>query len=289
MLLYTIGVTPMANACRWSLLYVFLVVMLLTGLAPGQDRNPFAGDPKAAQAGEYEFRINCAFCHGLGGRGGGRGPDVSKAFKRHGSSDADMFHTINSGVPGTAMPANGTNGQGVGMTDNEIWQIVTYIRSIELKAPTNSSDGTARGKRLFEGDANCSTCHMVNGKGGRLGPDLSAVSTSRTNEALIESVRNPSQHLAWGLSEATKEFAQEYRSVTVVTEDGKEIKGVTLNEDQFTLQIMDLAEQVYSFDKSSLRSLRETRESLMPPYGEKDLSDQDLKGILAYLSSLGTK
>jgi mono/diheme cytochrome c family protein len=31
-----------------------------------QDHNPLAGDPKAAKAGEYEFRINCALCHGLG-------------------------------------------------------------------------------------------------------------------------------------------------------------------------------------------------------------------------------
>jgi cytochrome c oxidase cbb3-type subunit 3 len=279
----------MTNTCRWSLLCFFLVVMSLTNVARAQDRNPFAGDPKAARAGEYEFRINCAFCHGLGGRGGGRGPDLSKAFKRHGSSDGDVFRTISNGVAGTAMPANGTNGQGVGMTDDEIWQIITYIRSIEVKAPSTSSGSAARGKQLFEGDANCSNCHMVNGQGGRLGPDLTGAAVSRTTDALIESVRNPSQHLAWGLTEPTKEFAQEYRSVTVVTEDGKQIKGVTLNEDQFTVQMMDLAQRIYSFDKSKLRSFHETRESLMPAYREKDLSEQDLKDILAYLASLAAE
>src|SRR5439155_22723527 len=82
-----------------------------------EDRNPFAGDPKAAKPGEFEFRINCAFCHGLGARGGGRGPDLTHAQKRHGSSDTDLFQNISNGIPGTAMPANGTNGQGVGMTD----------------------------------------------------------------------------------------------------------------------------------------------------------------------------
>jgi len=70
------------------------------------DRNPFAGDPKAAKAGEFEFRINCAFCHGLGARGGGRGPDLTRAQKRHGSSDAELFQNINNGIPGTVMPAN---------------------------------------------------------------------------------------------------------------------------------------------------------------------------------------
>lgn len=282
-------VLPMTNVYRWSPLSLFLVLMLLTNLAPAQDHNPFAGDAKAAKAGEYEFRINCAFCHGLGGRGGGRGPDLSKALKRHGSSDADLFHTISNGVAGTAMPANGTNGQGVGMTDDEIWQIITYIRSIEVKAPATSSGDVAHGKQLFENDANCSTCHMISGKGGRIGPDLTGAAVSRTTNALIESVRNPSQHLAWGLTEATKEFAQEYRSVSVVTAEGKQIKGVTLNEDQFTVQMMDLAQRIYSFDKSKLRSFQETRESLMPVYSEKELSDQDLKDVLAYLASVATE
>lgn len=78
------------------------------------DHNPLAGDAKAAKAGEYEFRINCALCHGLGAHGGGRGPDLTRAQKKHAHSDADMFQIINNGIPGTAMPANGTNGQGVG-------------------------------------------------------------------------------------------------------------------------------------------------------------------------------
>ena len=88
-----------------------------SALCAADDRNPLAGDSKAAKAGEYEFRINCALCHGLGARGGGRGPDLTRAQKKHARSDAEMFQTISNGIPGTAMPANGTNGQGVGMTD----------------------------------------------------------------------------------------------------------------------------------------------------------------------------
>jgi putative heme-binding domain-containing protein len=254
-----------------------------------QDRNPFAGDPKAAKAGEYEFRINCAFCHGLGARGGGRGPDLSKATKHNGSADGDLFRTISNGVPGTVMPANGTNGQGVGMTDEEIWQIITYIRSIEVKGPSQMAGDSAHGRQLFEGDANCSSCHMVNGKGGRLGPDLSDVATTRTAAALIESVRSPSQRLAWGLTESTKEFAQEYRTVSLVTAEGKKLRGVTLNEDQFSIQVMDFAQQVHSFDKNQLRSLTVTRESLMPAYDEKALAERDLNDIVAYLLNRESK
>ncbi len=201
------------------------LAVLGIGIHAADDRNPLAGDAKAAKAGEYEFRINCALCHGLGARGGGRGPDLTRAVKKHTHSDADMFQVISNGIPGTAMPANGTNGQGVGMTDEEIWQIITYIRSQEVKAPAQAAGNAGHGKELFYGDANCSLCHMVEGKGGRLGPELTAVGGSRTREAIIDSVRNPSRRLAWGLTEATKEFPQEYESVTVVTADGKGDQG----------------------------------------------------------------
>ena len=105
-----------------------LLLLAATAAHAADDGNPLAGNAKAAKAGEYEFRINCALCHGLGAHGGGRGPDLTRARKKHVHSDEDMFQVISNGIPGTVMPANGTNGQGVGMTDEEIWQIVTYIR-----------------------------------------------------------------------------------------------------------------------------------------------------------------
>jgi putative heme-binding domain-containing protein len=266
-----------------------MLVAVLVNSGAAADKNPFAGDPKAAKAGEYEFRINCALCHGLGARGGGRGPDLTRPQKPHGRTDADLFRTISEGIPGTAMPANGTNGQGVGMTAEEIWQIITYIRSIEVKAPAKPLGDAVRGKTLFYGDANCSLCHMVRGSGGRVGPDLSSVGGTRTVEGLTESVRTPSQKLAWGLAEATKEFAQEYETVTVVLPDGKEVRGVTLNEDQFTLQMMDSSEEIYLLEKGQLRSIQKSRESLMPAYDKTTLSDHDLNDLLAYLVSVAAQ
>jgi putative heme-binding domain-containing protein len=254
-----------------------------------QDRSPLANDPKAAKAGEYEFRINCALCHGLGARGGGRGPDLTRAVKKHTHNDAEMFQVITNGIPGTAMPANGTNGQGVGMTDEEIWQIIAYIRSQEVKAPAYAVGNATHGKELFYGDANCAMCHMLEGKGGRLGPDLTGVAGSRTRDSIIDSVRNPSNRLAWGLTESTKEFPQEYESVTVVTADGKQIKGVTLNEDSFTVQIMDMGEHIHLLEKDKLRSFEKSRQSAMPKYDPDVLSDKDLNDLLAFLNTVGAK
>jgi cytochrome c oxidase cbb3-type subunit 3 len=265
------------------------LVFLATALSVAQDKNPLTNDPKAAKAGEYEFRINCALCHGLGARGGGRGPDLTRAQKKHAHNDGEMFQVISNGIPGTAMPANGTNGQGVGMTDTEIWQIVTYIRSQEVKASAKASGDPAHGKQLFLGDGNCSMCHMVEGKGGRLGPDLTSVGESRTREAIIDSIRNPSRRLAWGLTESTKEFPQEYETVTVVTADGREIKGVTLNEDSFTVQLMDSGEHIYLLEKDKLKSFQKTRESMMPKYDADVLSDKEVDDIVAFLVSVGAK
>jgi putative heme-binding domain-containing protein len=247
----------------------FALAAILLPLGHAQATTSSA-NPEAAKAGEFEFRINCAFCHGLGARGGGRGPDLTGAQKRHGN-------------------ANGTNGQGVGMTDEEIWQIVAYLRSIQVKAPVKPIGNPVHGKQLFDGDASCSRCHMVEGKGGRLGPDLTGAGTARTTDSLIESVRNPSQKLAWGVTEPTKEFAQEYLTVTVVTPEGKQIKGVTLNEDNFSLQVMDTSQQIHLFEKDKLRSIKKSRESLMPAYDNATLSDQDLHDIVAYLLSVATK
>ena len=266
-----------------------LLLCLVSSVTHADDRNPLANDPKAAKAGEYEFRINCALCHGLGAHGGGRGPDLTRAQKKHTHSDADMFQVISNGIAGTAMPANGTNGQGVGMTDDEIWQLIAYIRSVEVKAPANPLGDAAHGKELFYGDANCSLCHMVEGKGGRLGPDLTSAGGSRTRESIIDSVRHPSHHLAWGLTEATKEFPQEYESITVVTADGKEISGVAMNEDYFSVQIMDSSERIHLLEKDKLRSFQKSRQSMMPPYDSSLLSDKDLEDIVTFLFSVGAK
>lgn len=287
--LATLGTTVSVRFQQVSKPLVFLALWgCLAANCPlsAQEKNPYAGNTKIAKLGEYQFRLNCAFCHGLGARGGGRGPDLTRA-KRHGSSDVEIFHNIHDGIAGTAMPAATNGGIGVGMSDEEIWQVVTYIRSVEVKAPAQPAGNAAHGKELFNGAAGCSTCHMVEGKGGRLGPDLTSVGASRSTEYLVESLRNPSRRLAQGIFEAMKEFPQEYVSVSVVTADGTKLSGVVLNEDQFTLQMLDTREQLHLFEKDKLRSLEKRRESAMPAYDQKVLSDKDLQDLIAYLQTIG--
>jgi len=260
-------------------------VMIFAVIAAGaQTKNPYAGDAKAAKLGESQFRSNCAFCHGLGARGGGRGPDLTRAQKRHGNSDEEIFRNVHDGIAGTAMPPATAGGIGVGMTDEEIWQAIAYIRSVEKKA--SGIDGNpVRGKELFYGTAACGTCHIVNGKGGRLGPELTTAATSRSAEYLVESVRTPSKRLAQGLLEVMKDFPQQYETASVTTTDGVKYQGVVLNEDAFTVQILDTREVLHAWEKSSLKSYEKTRESLMPAYDEKTLQEKDLQDLLAFLAA----
>jgi len=282
------------RALARRLFFSILAAILLSycgfcSTAKGQEKNPLAGDPKSAKLGESQFRANCAFCHGLGAKGGGRGPDLTRAQKKHGNADSDLFRTINDGVPGTSMPQNGATQQGVGMTPDEIWQVITYIRSVEVKNTGALAGNPAHGKELFYGSIGCSTCHMISGKGGRLGPDLTAAGTARSVDYLKESVRAPSKRLAQGISEAMKEFSQEYETVSVVTQDGTAFQGVVLNEDSFTIQMLDVREQIHSFDKAQLKSYEKTRTSLMPAYDAKTVGEKDLDDLIAYLLKIGSE
>jgi len=199
------------------------------------------------------------------------------------------FERLTKAFPARPCRRTGATQQGVGMTEEEIWQVISYIRSVQVKAPAQPAGNAVHGKELFYGSAACSMCHMIQGKGGRLGPDLSTTGSARSTEYLVESVRSPSRRLAQGISEAMKEFSQEYETVTVVTADGTKFLGVVLNEDHFTLQMIDTREQMHLFEKDKLRSWEKSRESLMPAYDQKMLNDKDMQDVIAYLLAVGAQ
>lgn len=241
-------------------------------------RNPFAGDPKAITQGAVLFRQECVFCHGVAARGGMRGPDLTTGTWSHGGGDSDLVATISTGVPGTAMPPNH-------LTTDEIWQIVTYLRS--LQQPVTTAVGNPkRGEGLFFGTTRCSSCHMVNGRGGRLGPELSTVGSARSRAYLVESIRVPSKQLT--RNGGFGDSSLKYDTVTAVTADGRTIVGVPMNEDTFTVQVMDTAERVHSLEKKTLKSFRHDDRSLMPAYDAGRLTNTDLDDVVAYLQSLRT-
>ena len=100
----------------------------------------------------------------------------------------------------------------------------------------------AAGRRLFEGKGGCATCHRVNGKGPRVAPDLSDIGAIRTPAALQRSLLDP-----------TSAMLPINRPVRVVTRDGRTIRGRRLNEDTYTVQLIDEQERLVSLVKADLR------------------------------------
>jgi putative heme-binding domain-containing protein len=260
------------------------LVCLIAGAAHAQEKepgNPLAGDPAAIQEGSSLFRANCSPCHGLNAGGGGRGPNLRSGLWVHGGSDAAIFRTISDGVPGTEMPANS-------FEDSEIWALVAYLRSVSAQTQGAMAGDAAKGESLFFGKSGCVRCHMVKGRGGRLGPELTRVGAARSVAYLTESIREPDKSLSLGMVDPNNHYVYppEYETVTAVTQDGQRIIGVAKNEDAFTLQLLGQDEKLHLFLKKDLREVIHERRSLMPAYTESFLSTDDLQNLLAYLTGL---
>jgi cytochrome c oxidase cbb3-type subunit 3 len=243
--------------------------------------NPVAGDSSAIKEGASLFRSNCSPCHGLNARGGGRGPDLTSGRWTHGSSDADIFRTISQGVPGTQMSANG-------FEDSETWAIIAYLRSLAPSTRTKMSGDPAKGEKLFTGATGCSTCHMVNGRGGLLGPDLSRVGASRSIAYLTESIREPDKELSDGMLDPNNHYGLPlvYDTVTVVLKNGDKLTGIAKNEDTFSIQLLDTNQQLRLFQKRDLKEVLHEHKSLMPAYSEQMIDPVALQDLLAYLENL---
>lgn len=238
-------------------------------------------DPAAIREGASLFRANCSPCHGFNARGGGRGPDLTTGRWAHGSSDRAIFQTITQGVPGTEMPANS-------FEDSEVWALVAYLRSVSVSAQDKVPGNVVAGQELFFGKAGCAQCHMVRGRGGPLGPELTLVGEARPVEYLIESIREPDKDLSTAPVDPNNHYGipLEYDTAIVVTKDGKRIEGVAKNEDAFSLQLLGQDRQLHLFLKKDLSEVRHDRRSLMPAYSEKMLSGPELRDVVAYLTSL---
>jgi putative heme-binding domain-containing protein len=242
-----------------------LVILLwATSLAAQQDvRNPRT-TPEDIAAGAKTFRSHCAPCHGLHGVGG-RGPNLASGRFYRGSSDADLLKNISEGIPGTEMPS-------IFYMEDRIWQIVAYIRSLNTAAERSTGD-IARGAALFRSKG-CIECHRVGGQGGRLGPDLAQIGKMRSAEHLRQSILDPGA-----------DVQPRYWVATFQDASGKQIQGFVMNEDTYTVQLMDMNEQLHSYDKSAVKDYKVEKISKMPSFRDS-LTGEQLNDLVAYLSSL---
>jgi len=230
-------------------------------------KNPLQGNQDAIREGGTKFRSRCAGCHGPDARGY-IGPDIT-GLSASGYTDERLFGIVRRGVPGTEM----TPADPLRVLDRDIWQVLAYLDTLKAAPSTPASGDAQNGERIFR--ANCSSCHMVNGRGGQLGPDLSRVGSGRSRPALLNKVRGTSDNVRPG-----------YEAVTVVTRDGQRIRGVKKNEDEFSIQIVDMRERLQGYLKANLTEILTEPRTVMPAYSAEQLNDRALDDLLQYLTTL---
>lgn len=243
--------------------------------------NPVVSNPSNIERGHQFFANNCGICHGFNAQGGDKGPNLNNGQFRHGSGDADLFNTITRGIPGTVMPASA-------LPAEQVWAMITFLRSKVVAARAQIGGNAQAGEKTFWSSDKCAHCHMVNGRGGLLGPDLSRIGAMRTVEYLTGKIRNPNRELTTGLHEPNGDYVVPIANatVTVVTNSGQRITGVPRNEDTFSVQMLGTDNEIHLFLKKEVKDVLHEQKSLMPAYSQQMLSDSELKDLLAYLATL---
>jgi putative heme-binding domain-containing protein len=219
------------------------------------------------QEGSRVFQGSCAACHGPDGDLIA-GIDFGRGVFRRPMSDEEIAGIVMNGIPGTPMPPS------PGMSQEQALRVVAYLRSMPAST-AHSADGgdSARGRAIFEGRGHCLDCHRVASLGSRVGPDLSSIGLVRRAGELEQSLLDPNA-----------EVQPNNRSYRVELANGTTVTGRLLNQDTFTVQIMDTDERLRSFDKANL-----VGHGFIPspmPSARDALSSQEIRDVVAYLVSL---
>ena len=245
--------------------------------------NPFANNADAIAEGREIYNRVCTACHGKDGEAGDRALALGAPARRYArSTDAQIFDAIQNGIPGTMMPPNR-------LPENDAWKVTAYIHGLRGTAIDTPAKGdVAHGEAIFLGKGKCVDCHMINGKGGLSGPDLSNLAGIRKYSSIVDALTKVQHRVATdGGSHAVALFpVTTYQPVRVTTLDGKVINGILRNEDSFTLQVFGSDNQLHLFDRDKLKEVYYVPKSLMPTDYDKRLTAAEFQDLMAYLTRL---
>jgi putative heme-binding domain-containing protein len=224
--------------------------------------------PADVENGARLYRGNCVNCHGPDG------DFIPNVDFSHGKfiravSDDDIAHVIINGIAGAGMPSHN-------FTEAQADLVVAYLRSLATTATHYSagSGDVGRGKALVESKGQCLACHRIGATGSRVGPDLTDIGSYRRAGELEQSLLDPDADIA-----PTNRFFK------VILKNGTSFTGKLLNQDTFTMQLMNSKEQLVSLQKSDIRESSYVSKSSMPSYKGK-ISSQELADVVSYLISL---
>lgn len=224
---------------------------------------------EAVAAGSRLYADNCALCHGPGG------DQVASVNLRLGRfnrpmSDDDLRQAIRRGIPDRGMPSFSD------LAAAELDGVVAYIRAgFDVSGTAVRIGDAARGRTVFDGRGACSSCHRVHGNGSYSAPDLSDIGAIRTAAQLQRILLEPDASL-WPIN----------RPIRIVTREGETIRGRRLNEDTFTVQVIDAERgRLRSFVKADLREFEVLKTSQMSSVSGI-LNGDEIADLIAYLLTL---
>ena len=234
--------------------------------------------PESIAKGKELFQGTCANCHGIDGSGA-NGPNIQNAAATMGPEG--LYTRMTSGAIGTAMPSFAFLG------DDKIWAIADYVATLGQHGTGVQVGDAQKGEEVY-GANGCATCHSIRGQGGDTGPDLTTIGTQRAAALLRNEVLDPGANLptdTTGLAERAAYHA--YRLYRISLKDGKQVEGMRVNEDSFSIQLRDAKGAIHSVQKFNVQNIEELPgKSFMPSYKGK-LTDEQLNDLVAYLASLG--
>ncbi|MBI2946705.1 MAG: c-type cytochrome [Verrucomicrobia bacterium] len=259
-----------------------IAAVILTGCAVPLRSNDSRPDriTEESARGKRLFQGHCARCHGIQATGG-FGPSLAQPKLRNAPDQAALIRVIRNGIPDTAMPGAWQ------ISDGDARLLASYVRTLGKVVPRPMPGDAVQGRAIYEGKGTCATCHRIQGQGGVTGPDLTSVGRRRGPEYLRQALVDPGAALpeVGGDAHAPPGYAQ-FLPVRVLMREGREIQGIRLNEDDFTIQLRDADHRIHSLRKSELSQLqKEFGKSPMPSY-ESVLTPAELDDLIAYLASL---
>ena len=157
----------------------------------------------------------------------------------------------------------------------ELRAVIAFIRAgFDASARPVKVGNASAGKAIVEGTGGCLSCHRINGRGSRVAPDLSDVGAARAADSIHRSLTDP-----------TSGMMPINRPVRITMKDGRTINGRRLNEDTYTVQVIDEKERLHSLAKADMKAFVVETKSPMPPFAGK-LTPEELSDVIAYLLTL---
>lgn len=242
---------------------LLLIICSQHGIA--QEAGDHQYTSQAIEEGSRLYVRECALCHGPQGDTVD-GIDLRRGQFRSVRSDDDLRRVISSGAAAGQMPA-------FELRPDELNGLVAYIRAgFDPDGIAVRIGDPVRGQAIFQGKGACAECHRVNGQGPRMAPDLSDIGAIRTPASLQRNLLDPATALL-----------PINRAVRIVTRNEETIIGRRLNEDTYTVQVIDSQERLRSLIKADLVTFEI---SDVPSKLPTTLNSEEVADVIGYLLTL---